>query len=111
MLANIQRRLVDLPTAGSLVDPALQVTRTVLEVMLGIFFVLASAAYWIFERDRAEDLLCSLLPRRRRKKVRDTWNLIDAKLGAYVRGQALLIVLVGIVLHSLSGRSGCPTGS
>ena len=27
--------------------------------------------------------------------VRDTWELIDLKLGAYVRGQALLIVLVG----------------
>ena len=31
-------------------------TLTVFEVALGIFFVLASAAYWIFERDRAEDL-------------------------------------------------------
>ena len=68
------------------------------EVGLGIFFVLASAAYWIFERDRAEDLLCSLLPRPKRKRARDTWELIDAKLGAYVRGQAVLIVLVGTVL-------------
>jgi predicted PurR-regulated permease PerM len=108
VLASIQRRLEDLPTAASLVDPALQVTRTVFEVMLGIFFVLASAAYWIFERDRAEDLLCSLLPRRRRKKVRDTWNLIDAKLGAYVRGQALLIVLVGFVLSLAFWAIGLP---
>jgi predicted PurR-regulated permease PerM len=108
VLANIQQRLEDLPTAGSLIDPALQVTRTVLEVMLGIFFVLASAAYWIFERDRAEDLLCSVLPRRRRKIVRDTWNLIDAKLGAYVRGQALLIVLVGVVLSLAFWAIGLP---
>jgi predicted PurR-regulated permease PerM len=108
VLASIQRRLADLPTAASLVDPALQVTRTVFEVMLGIFFVLASAAYWIFERDRAEDLLCSLLPGHRRKKVRDTWNLIDAKLGAYVRGQALLIVFVGFVLSLAFWAIGLP---
>jgi predicted PurR-regulated permease PerM len=108
VLTSIQRRLDDLPTAESLVNPAVEVTKTVFEVALGIFFVLASAAYWVFERDRAEDLLCSLLPRPRRKKVRDTWNLIDAKLGAYVRGQALLIVLVGFVLSLAFWAIGLP---
>jgi predicted PurR-regulated permease PerM len=97
-LVDLRDRLEELPTADRLVDPAVEVTLTVLEVALGIFFVLASAAFWIFERDRAEELVCSLLPRTRRKKVRDTWELIDAKLGAYVRGQALLILLVGTVL-------------
>src|ERR687895_740141 len=97
-LVGLRDRLEELPTADGLVDPAVEVTLTVLEVALGIFFVLASAAYWIFERDRAEDLVCSMLPRPRRKKVRDTWELIDAKLGAYVRGQAVLILLVGTVL-------------
>jgi len=38
------------------------------------------------------------LTRPKRKKLRDTWDLIDLKLGAFVRGQALLIVLVGTVL-------------
>jgi predicted PurR-regulated permease PerM len=98
VLIGLRDRLEELPTAEGLVDPAVEVTLTVLEVALGIFFVLASAAYWIFERDRAEDLVCSMLPRPRRKKVRATWELIDAKLGAYVRGQALLILLVGTVL-------------
>ena len=108
MLVGLQRRLDDLPSGESLVDPAVEVTLTVFEVALGIFFVLASAAYWIFERDRAEDLVCSLLPRPRRKKVRDTWDLIDAKLGAYVRGQALLIVLVGTVLSLAFWAIGLP---
>jgi predicted PurR-regulated permease PerM len=74
------------------------VTLKVFEVILGIFFVLATAAYWIFERGRAVDFAASLLPRPKRKKLRDTWDLIDLKLGAFVRGQALLIVLVGTVL-------------
>ena len=83
-------------------------TLTVFEVALGIFFVLACAAYWIFERDRAEDVVCSLLPRGRRKIVRDTWSLIDAKLGAYVRGQAVLIVLVATVLSLVLWAIGLP---
>ena len=108
ILAGLQRRLDELPSGDQLIDPALEVTRLVFEVGLGIFFVLASAAYWIFERDRAEDLLCSLLPRPKRKRVRDTWELIDAKLGAYVRGQAVLIVLVGTVLSLVFWAIGLP---
>ncbi len=92
-------------------------TRIVVEIGLGIFFVLASAAYWIFERDRApRTSLCSLLPRPKRKRVRDTWNLIDAKLGAYVRGQALLIVGVATValprlLGDRRSRTGCSSAA
>jgi predicted PurR-regulated permease PerM len=108
ILVGLQRRLEDLPSGERLVDPAVEVTLTVFEVALGIFFVLASAAYWIFERQRAEDLLCSLVPRPKRKRVRDTWELIDAKLGAYVRGQAVLIVLVGVVLSLAFWAIGLP---
>jgi len=108
ILVGVQRRLEDLPSGEELVDPAVEVTLTVFEIALGIFFVLASAAYWVFERDRAVDLVCSVLPRPRRKKVRDTWNLIDAKLGAYVRGQALLIVLVGAALSLSFWAVGLP---
>jgi predicted PurR-regulated permease PerM len=108
VLVGLQRRLQDLPSGERLVDPAVEVTLTVFEVALGVFFTLACAAYWIFERDRAEDLLCSLLPRPRRKRVRDTWSLIDAKLGAYVRGQAVLIVLVGTVLSFVFWAIGLP---
>ena len=108
ILTGLQRRLEDIPSGSELVDPAVSVTLTVFEIGLGIFFTLASAAYWIFERDKAEDLLCSLLPRPKRKRVRDTWNLIDAKLGAYVRGQALLIAAVALVLSLVFWGLGLP---
>lgn len=84
--------------ARSTVHPAVEATKRAFEALLGIFFTLAVAAYWIFERDRAVDFVASLLPRPKRKRMRDTWDLIDLKLGAFVRGQLLLIVLVGTVL-------------
>jgi predicted PurR-regulated permease PerM len=108
ILVGVQRRLEDLPSGESLVDPALEVTLTVFEISLGIFFTLACAAYWIYERERAEDVVCSLLPRPKRKKVRDTWALIDAKLGAYVRGQFVLILFVGTTLSLIFWAIGLP---
>ena len=98
ILTAIDKRLREVPKASNLLHPAVEVTLKVFEVLIGIFFVLATAAYWIFERERAVDFVASLLPRPRRKKLRDTWDLIDLKLGAFVRGQAVLIVLVGTVL-------------
>jgi predicted PurR-regulated permease PerM len=108
VLTAIDKRLREVPKASELLHPAVEVTLKVFEVVLGLFFVLASAAYWIFERDRAVDFVTSLLPRPRRKKVRDTWDLIDLKLGAFVRGQALLIVLVGTVLSGAFWAIGLP---
>jgi predicted PurR-regulated permease PerM len=108
LLEGLQQRLEELPSGRQLVDPALELGLLGFEVAIGIFFVLASAAYWIFERERAVSLVTSLLPRPRRKKVRDTWDLIDLKLGAYVRGQLILILLVASVLSVVFWAIGLP---
>jgi predicted PurR-regulated permease PerM len=108
ILVALQKRVNRLPSAGKLVHPALEITRRAFEVLVGFFFVFASAAYWIFERDRVVNLVASLLPRPKRKVVRDTWNLIDLKLGAYVRGQGLLVVFVALVLSGAFRLVGLP---
>jgi predicted PurR-regulated permease PerM len=108
VLAALQKRLKHLPTKSRLVKPVEQIGVKAFEVIIGIFFTFAAAAYWIFERDKVIDLVCSLLPRPRRKLVRDTWDLIDAKLGAFVRGQALLILIVGTALSLLFWAIGEP---
>jgi predicted PurR-regulated permease PerM len=108
LLTALQKRLNSLPKSDKLVGPATQAGLRALKVVIGVFFTFAAAAYWIFERDRAINLITSLLPRQRRKVVRDTWNLIDAKLGAFVRGQVVLILLVGGVLSLLFWLIGEP---
>jgi predicted PurR-regulated permease PerM len=108
LLTAVDKRLRELPSARDLFHPALEVTLKAFEILLGILFVVATAGYWIFERERAVDVVASLLPRARRKKMRDTWNLIDLKLGAFVRGQGLLMVLVGTVLTLAFWAIGLP---
>jgi predicted PurR-regulated permease PerM len=100
ILTGIDKRLSRLPTGSKIVHPALEITKTAFEVVVGIFFVFAVGAYWIFERDRTIGLVQSMSPRRHRRVIRDTWVLIDAKLGAFVRGELVLIVFVAIVLSA-----------
>jgi predicted PurR-regulated permease PerM len=108
ILVGIEKRLEGLNSGRSSIQPALTVTTKAFEVLIGAFFVFACAAYWIFERDRALDLVTSLIARPKRKTVRDTWDLIDAKLGAFVRGEILLIAFVATVLSPVFWLIGEP---
>lgn len=108
VLVGLQNELKRLPKAGNVVHTAIDAGRKAVEVFVSIFFVLASAAYWIYERERAETLLIGLLPSARRKTVKDTWDLVELKLGAYVRASLLLICFVGTVLSAAFWAIGLP---
>jgi predicted PurR-regulated permease PerM len=108
ILVGVQKRLKKLPSAASVFHGAVAVGVKAFEVLVGILFVFATAAYWIFERERAMRLVTPLVPRRHRRVVRDTWELIDLKLGAFVRGQLLLIAFVATVLSLCFWGIGLP---
>jgi predicted PurR-regulated permease PerM len=108
LLVGVERRLEDLPSGSRLLSPSIEVTRQAAEILVGIFFLFASAAYWIFERERTERVVLSLVPRRKHEVVSETWRLIDLRLGAFVRGQILLVLLVGTVLSLLFWSIGEP---
>jgi predicted PurR-regulated permease PerM len=107
-LVELDRWLHDLPNTTNVVDRTLDATRLGFEILIGVFFVFASAAYWIFERHRAMAVVLLLVPEEKRQVVRDSWDLIDLKLGAYVRGQLVLIVGVATVLSLAFWAIGLP---
>jgi predicted PurR-regulated permease PerM len=93
-LDALARRLQHLPSTGTLIREGAAVGEQALKAFAGMLFTLAVAAYWIFDRDRTVDLVAGLLPRPKRKRLRDTWLLIDQKLGTFVRGELVLIAFV-----------------
>ena len=108
ILSAIDKRLRQLPSGAGLLHPAITVTKTLFEIFVGILFMFAVGAYWIFERDEAIALVQSVLPRRHRRVTRDTWVLIDMKLGAFMRGQFLLVVIVATLLSLAFWADGLP---
>ena len=108
ILLSVQRRLKEVPSGHTLFQTVRTIGITAFEIGIGIFFVFAVAGYWIFERERAMNFVTELLPPRKRQVVRDTWLLIDLKLGAYVRGVALIVALVATVLSLLFWAIGLP---
>lgn len=108
LLVVLEHHLEDLPSGSELIHPAITITRKGFEVLFALFFALATTAYWIFERDRAQRIVLSLLSAERRPSVRATWNLIDLKLGAFVRGQLLMITFVSATLSAAFALIGLP---
>jgi predicted PurR-regulated permease PerM len=108
ILSAIDKRLRQLPSGASLLHPAITVTKALFEILVGILFMFAVGAYWVFERDATISLVQSLVPRKHRRVLRDTWVLIDLKLGAFVRGQFLLVLIVATLLSLAFWLDGEP---
>jgi predicted PurR-regulated permease PerM len=57
------------------------------------------AFYWLTSRERTLALLLLLSPKVQRQRVHAIWNDIEFRLGAYVRGQAFLMVIIGLTSY------------
>lgn len=95
---------------GNVSDPqvALSAAVATLTAVACIAFTIACAAYWLTDRDRLVDAVVSLVPERKRTVVRDSWLLIDLKLGAVIRTKALLVVITSTVLSIAFWIIGLP---
>ena len=59
--------------------------------------VLLLAFYWTVERERVVRFLLLLVPLTRRDDIRELYEAAEAKVGAYIRGIAILSLIVGAV--------------
>ena len=107
VLLALRKRLEHLPRERSSSGPLTQVGVTAFEVMIGISSPRGGCVLDLRARQDGRRRLLAA-PSTEAQTVRDTWDLIDAKLGAFVRGQVLLILLVGTVLSLLFWAIGVP---
>lgn len=57
------------------------------------------AFYWLTSRESTLALLLLLSPKTQRQRVHAIWNDIEFRLGAYVRGQGILMVIIGVASY------------
>lgn len=89
-------------------DTALSALVGTLEALAAVAFTLAAAAYWVVERDRLVKVVLAVVPHEQRTAVRDTWLLIDLKLGAVIRTKLLLVVMTASILSFAFWIIGLP---
>lgn len=83
---------------GQLVLPAiLGFTQDFAAVVSGVLIAVVLSVYWSMNQIHFERLWFSLLPARQRKQARDIWWTVESTIGAYIRGQAVQSLLVGLL--------------
>lgn len=84
---------------GQLVLPAiLGFSRSIAGLVSGVFVILFLSIYWSINQIHFELLWLSLLPSNQRKQARGIWRTLEPDIGAYIRGQVIQSLLVGLLL-------------
>jgi predicted PurR-regulated permease PerM len=68
-------------------------------VLAQLVLVFVMTLYWLTAREPMLDLILRLSPMRHRGQVEAVWNDVEQTLGAYVRGQAILMAIVGLACY------------
>lgn len=95
---------------GELVLPALLgIAQNIGGMVTASAVILILSVYWSTSQAHFERLWLSLLPSNQRKRARDIWQTIEFEIGAYIRGQGLFSILVGLFLGLGSWIIGFPS--
>ncbi len=90
-------------------DDIIAIGLTVADIAIALAAVLAMVYFWLTGRARLQRFALALLPEGRRQGTREGWNEIEARLGAWVRAQLILMGSIGLmtgVAYVLIGLDG-----
>ncbi len=94
-LAGAVTRLVVTLTASSPRQSASEL-RTLGTVGFTLLATFVFAFYWLCERQSAEDLVVRLVAPSRRSAVKNFWDEVERRWGAWVRGEVLLMLTIAV---------------
>jgi predicted PurR-regulated permease PerM len=90
-------------------DQLIALGLTFAEIVISLISLLTLVYFWLTERARIQRFVLALVPADRRAGSREAWNQIELRLGAWVRGQLILMGSVGIattIAYFLIGLEG-----
>jgi predicted PurR-regulated permease PerM len=99
------------PTSEEVFDQVSQTINFAGQAVKGLLSILAVfllAYYWTQESNFVIRGMLRLIPRARRKEIREFIQIVEAKIGGYIRGQGILSLVVGIAAFSSYALIGLP---
>lgn len=90
-------------------NEVVEVGAAVAEAAVSFFTLLAIVFFWLLEHARLQRYTLAFLPAARRAGARRAWNEVENRLGLWVRGQLILMAVMGVatgIAYSLLGLPG-----
>ena len=76
--------------------------------IVAVLTVFLIAFYWLAEKPVAKRAVVGLFPARQRLRALRLWTQVEAKLGDWIRGQLLLMLIIGVRATMFYGVIGLP---
>lgn len=96
------------PLANSAGDNLVGITSKVFGGIFSVLSVFVISFYLLIDRERLGKSVPEMLPERYKEKTRLTIHLVEEKLGAWLRGQVVLSVVVGGITWVVLTAMGIP---
>jgi len=98
----------NVPVPTSAAGAALGIVSGIGGAIIAAFTLFLIAFYWISERVLIKRAVSSLFRPSQRRRVLHLWDEVEAKLGAWLRGQLVLMVVIGTLATAVYGVMGLP---
>ena len=109
LVDTVARVLVPTGAAAAGADQLIALGLSFAEVVINTIAVLTMIYFWLTERARLQRFFLALVPADKRGGAREAWNEMELQLGAWVRGQLILMGSVGVattIAYFLIGLEG-----
>ena len=105
--AVVQRSLEE-PTSSGQGEQLVAAGGAVLHTLFSVVTVFLLAFYWLTERASIKRALLRIVPPARAARVNATWLAVESKLGAWLRGQLVVMVALGTMAGAACAILGLP---
>lgn len=96
------------PTVGSISQNAFSITGKVFGGIFSVLTIFILSFYLLLDRERLGRETPNILPSEYREKARLTIHLVEEKLGAWLRGQVVLSLVIGVITWLVLTALGIP---
>ena len=83
------------PGAGPATGTVIAAGLTLVDVVVSTITVLTLTYFWLIERSHLQRFVLGFVPYEHRADTRDAWNQVEIRLGGWVRGQLILMAVIG----------------
>ncbi len=95
-LVDAAAQAVRLPDGAPPAGQVVAVGLTVAQVVMSLLTLLTVVYFWLTEHARLQRYALAFVPPGRRKRARDVWNTAETRLGMWVRGELILMGVIGV---------------
>ncbi len=103
---RIENTVQDLNIIDILSQSLFTITSEAISIAFQAFSLLVITFYLLLQPDALKDFFLSVMPQTYTKRAKDIWAKVESKLGDWVRGEMIIILLMGIYVYIILLATG-----